>query len=92
MSWPNFNCILWDRDDDPNGNVQHIAKKHCITKEEVEEAVQNPKGTDISRSSGRPVVFGDTVAGRHLMVAYEQIDRDTIYPVTAFDVPRKKRP
>lgn len=47
---------------------------------------------DISRSSGRPVVFGDTSTGRHLLVLYEEIDADTVYPVTAYDVPRRQRP
>jgi uncharacterized DUF497 family protein len=83
--------ILWDLDDDPDGNVQHCAG-HGVTKEEVEEVMQNPMDTDTSRSSGRPVVFGDTSTGRHLMVVYEEIDTDTVYPVTAYEVPRRKEP
>jgi DNA-binding XRE family transcriptional regulator len=31
-----FEAILWDLDDDPDGNVQHCAD-HGVTKEEVEE-------------------------------------------------------
>jgi hypothetical protein len=61
-------------------------------KEEVEEVFQNATDGDISRSSGRPVVFGDTSTGRRLMVVYEEIDADTVYPVTAYDVPRRQRP
>jgi hypothetical protein len=60
--------------------------------EEVEAVFDSPKGTGTSRSSGRPVVFGETGTGRYIMVAYEVIDTDTVYPITAFDVPRKKRP
>ena len=86
-----FCSIIWDLDDDPDGNVQHCAE-HGVTKEEVEEAFQNAKDADISRSSGRPVIFGDTSTGRHLMVVYEEIDADTVCPVTAFDVPKRKRP
>jgi hypothetical protein len=41
-------------------------------------------------SSGRPVVFGDTNAGRRLMVVYELVDDETIYPVTAYDVSRRQ--
>ncbi len=78
--------ILWDRDDDPDGNVQH-----CATKEEVEDVLENPLDEDTSRSSGRPVAFGYTSTGRHLMVVYEQIDADTVYPVTAYEVPRRRR-
>ncbi len=82
--------ILWDRDDDADGNVQHCAK-HGVTKEEVEDVLENPLDEDISRSSGRPVAFGDTSTGRHLMVVYERIHADTVYPVTAYDVPRRRR-
>ena len=85
-----FNSIIWDLDDDPAGNVQHCAD-HGVSKEEFEEVIQNATDADISRSSGRPVVFGDTSAGRHLMVAYEEIDSDTVYPVTAYEVPRRQR-
>ena len=83
-----FYSILWDLNDDDDGNVQHCAE-HGVTKEEVEEVFQNATDADISRSSGRPVVFGDTSTGRHLMVVYEEIDEYTVYPVTAYDVPRR---
>ena len=81
-------AIIWDLDDDPNGNVQHCAE-HDVTKEEVEQALQHATDADISRSSGRPVLFGDTDAGRHLMVVYEEIDADTVYPITAYEVPKR---
>jgi uncharacterized DUF497 family protein len=85
-----FDSILWDLDDDPRGNVQHIAK-HNLTKDDVEDVFQSPKGTDTSRSSGRPVIFGNTRTGRHIMVVYEVIDASTVYPITAFDVRKRKR-
>ena len=45
----------FDLDDDPEGNVQHIAE-HEISKDEVEEVLQNPKNPVAnSDSSGRPV-------------------------------------
>ena len=44
---------------------------------------------DISRYSGRPVVFGDTHTGRHLMVVFEVIDESTAYPVTAYEARRR---
>jgi uncharacterized DUF497 family protein len=83
--------IIWDLDDDPDGNVQHCVE-HGVTKEEVEEVLQNATDADIIRSSGRPVVFGDTSTGRHLMVVYEDIDTNTVYPVTAYEVPRRQSP
>ena len=84
-----FDSILWDLDDDPDGNVQHCAQ-HGVTMEEVEEVFQNVTDTDISHSSGRPVVFGETHAGRHLMVVYDEIDADMVYPITAYDVTRRR--
>jgi uncharacterized DUF497 family protein len=71
--------------------VQHCAE-HGVSKEEVEEVFENATDADISRSSGQPVVLGDTSAGRHLMVVYEEIDSDTVYPISAYDVPRRQRP
>jgi uncharacterized DUF497 family protein len=85
----NFDSILWDLDDDPSGNVKHIAR-HGGTKEDVEDVFQNPTGTDTSRSSGMPVVFGETSTGRYIMVVYVVVDASTVRPITAYDVPRKK--
>ena len=78
-----FDSIIWDLD----GNVQHCAE-HGVTKEEIKEVIQNVTDADTSRSSGRPVVFGDTNTGRQLIV----IDADTINPVTAYEVPEGQRP
>jgi hypothetical protein len=33
-------CVIWDTDDDPGGNVQHIAR-NGVTKEEVEEVLDD---------------------------------------------------
>lgn len=84
-----FEAILWDLDDDPNGNVFHCAE-HGVAKDEVEEVFENPTDADVSRSTGRPVVFGSTCRGRHLLVAYERIDESTVYPFTAYEVPRRQ--
>jgi hypothetical protein len=89
--------IIWDLDDDPDGNVQHLLE-HDVTKEEAEEVLlnrQNSRG--VSRTSGLPTAFGWTSTGRHLAVVYELVDDDplTFRPVTAYDVPppspKKKR-
>ena len=84
-----FDSILWDRDDDPSGNVQHIAQ-HGLTKGEVEDVFQNPTGRDTSRSSGRPVIFGESRTGRYIMVAYDVVDASTVYPISAYDVQRAR--
>jgi hypothetical protein len=84
-----FQSIIWDLDDDPDGNVMHCLE-HDISKTEIEEVVENAMDADISRSSGRPVLFGDTSSGRHIMVVFDIVDSDTIYPITAYDVPRRQ--
>ena len=77
--------IIWDLDDDPDGNVAHIAD-HGITKDEVAEVLNNPTGTEASRSSGRPICFGLTSTGRMIAVVFEEIDANTVYPVTAYEI------
>ncbi len=77
--------IIWDLDDDAEGNVQHIAQ-HDLTKEEVEEVLGNPEGRSVSRSSGLPLVFGTTSTGRFIAVIFQEIDSDTARPVTAYDI------
>jgi hypothetical protein len=80
--------IAWDMEDDPNGNVQHIAQ-HGITMEEVEQVLlneRNPVGE--SRSSGWPITFGETATGKRIAVIWEQaLDNPLIIrPVTAFEL------
>jgi len=70
--------------------VTHCAQ-HGISKDEVEEFFLNAIDVDISKSTGMPVIFGDTSTGRHLMVVFEEIDLETVYPITAFEVPRRQR-
>ena len=77
--------IIWDLDDDKEGNVRHIAE-HGIEKDDVAHVFDVPVGWDISDSSRRPMVFGYTLDGRYITVIFEQIDEDTVYPVTAFEV------
>ncbi len=82
--------IIWDLDDNPTGNLRHIAE-HGVTPEEVADVLQNPEAIDVSHSSGLPAAFGETRSGRHIIVIYEAIDHLTAYPVTAYDVPRRRR-
>jgi hypothetical protein len=74
--------VIWDLDDDPEGNVQHMAE-HDLTKDEVEEALANPEKRSTSRSSGFPVIFGETSTGRCIAVVFQEIDPDTAKPITA---------
>jgi uncharacterized DUF497 family protein len=81
-----FIRVIWDDDDDPDGNVQHIAE-HGLTIEDVEHVLENPTAEGTSESTGRPCFFGHTPGGDFIIVVYEQIDEDTIVPVTAYEVP-----
>lgn len=81
--------VIWDLEDEPQGNVQHIAE-HDVTPEEVEEVLNDRESRTVySASSGRPITFGWTSAGRHLAVVWEVADEEplTAYPVTAYPTP-----
>jgi len=77
--------LWWDADDDPNGNVQHIADNY-LTKDDVQWVLEHPERQAKSRSSGRPVLFGHTPSDEYVAVVYEEIDDVTIRPVTAYFV------
>ncbi len=82
--------VIWDLDDDPDGNVQHIAE-HGLTVEEVEDVLFDPRTrTGRSRSSGRPEAFGETLTGKYITVIWDEVcdDPRMIYPITAYEVPR----
>ncbi len=81
--------IVWDLEDDSDGNVQHL-REHDVTIEEAEEVLLDPQSSRApSRTSGLPTAFGWTSTGRYLAVVYEVVDDDplTLRPVTAYDVP-----
>jgi hypothetical protein len=78
--------LIWDLDDDPEGNVQHIAE-HGLTKDEVASVFSAPDAfTEESRSSDRPLTRGTTCTGRYVVVVWEHVDDNplTVYPVTAY--------
>ncbi len=79
--------IIWDLPDDPDGNYVHIIDGHDVTVDEVEEVLRDPDSDKtLSRSSGRPMVFGWTTTGKYIAVVYEEVLDDplTLYPITAF--------
>lgn len=66
--------FLWD--DAPGGNVEHVAE-HGLTPEEVESAFDHIELRTVSRSSGRPAVFGRTMNDEVIFVVYElDVDDD----------------
>ena len=80
-----YHTIIWDLDDDPTGNVRHIAE-HGLSKEDVEHVLCDPSKIGVSRSSGRPIAFGYTASRTYIAVVYEEVDEDSVYPVTAFEL------
>jgi len=86
--------ILWDLEDDPDGNVQHIAVNGVTVDEYVEVFAANYDKRTVSRSSDRPICFGWTSTGKHIAVVWDEIQPDDpliIRPVTAFETPPKRR-
>ena len=85
--------VIWDLEGDPRGNIRHIAE-HGVAPEEVEEVLNDWHArTTYSASSGRPITFGWTAAGRYLAVVWEVADEEplTVYPVTAYPAPEPSR-
>lgn len=85
--------IIWDLENDPDGNVQHL-REHDVSIDEAEEVLLDPcSSRAVSRSSGLPTAFGWTSTGRYLAVVYELVDDDplTMRPVTAYEVPPPSR-
>lgn len=82
--------VIWDLEDDRDGNYWHICVEgHGVSQTEVEEVLLNPNSRmDVSRSSGHPMAFGWTSGGQYITVVYEHILDDplTLYPVTAYPV------
>ena len=77
--------IIWDLDDDPDGNVQHVAE-HGLTKDDVRWVLEHPSKRAVSLSSGRPLAYGFTPDDVYIVVVYEEVDQQTVYPVTAYEV------
>jgi uncharacterized DUF497 family protein len=81
-----FAQFIWDDPEDTESNVQHIAD-HGLTIDEVEAVLSSPMTEGQSQSSGRPCCFGYTPAGEYIIVVYEPVGDDGVYPVTAYPVP-----
>jgi hypothetical protein len=79
--------IAWDDEDDPNGNVQHIAH-NGYTQNDFEHILYGaPKSRrGVSRSTGRMTAWGELPDGRDITIVYEIESRNplTIRPVTAY--------
>ena len=87
-----FSSIIWDDDNDPQGNVQHVAE-HDLTIDDVEAVLASPVSEGQSGSTKYPAVWGYVPDGRFIIAVFESIDDDTVRVITAYEVPepRSKR-
>lgn len=79
--------VIWD--DDPGGNVEHVAE-HGLTPDEVDEVLLDPALPVVkSKATGRPCKFGWTSTGKHIIVVWDDVadDPPIVMPVTAYEVP-----
>ena len=75
-----FYLFIW------NDQVEEHLVGHGVTPDEFEEVVCDPDEVNQSRSSGRPIAFGETSTGKYLACVYELLDDTTVLPVTAYEV------
>ena len=85
------NLILWDHEDDPDGNYQHIVGTGEVTADEVNEVINHHQGApdDFSESSGCPLIYGWTSSGKHIVVVFSDETEEgliIIRPITAYPV------
>lgn len=81
--------IVWDLEDDPGGNVCHLAE-HGVTVDVADSVLRDPRSRSArSRRTGRPQVLGWTHTGKYITVIWEEARDDPrmIYPITAYEVP-----
>lgn len=69
-----------------NDQIEAHLAVHGVTPDEFEEVVCDPDNVEQSRSSGRPIAFGETSTGKYLACVYELLDESTVLPVTAYEV------
>lgn len=89
-----IDLIIWDDENDPDGNYQHIVGTGEVTAQEVEQILADHRGGPdaYSDSSGLPIVFGTTADGKRVAVVYEDesdaglviIRPKTSFPVTDY--------
>ena len=85
-----FDLIVWDDEEDPDGNHRHIVATGLVTPREVEDVIAAQQGPwDASRSSRLPFIVGTASTGQRLAVVFTIIpdpDFVLVYPVTAYSI------
>ena len=78
-------AVIWN--EEAGGNVEHI-EEHGLTIGDVEHVLGTYESRSVSAASGLPCVFGYTPDGVYVVVVFEEVNDDTVYPVTAYEVPQ----
>ena len=82
--------VIWD--DEPGGNVEHVAA-NGLTPDEVDEILLDDTiPTARSAATDRPCKFGLTSTGKYIIVVWDELNDDPrmIYPVTSYEVPEPR--
>jgi uncharacterized DUF497 family protein len=75
-----FYFFHWDDD-----LVEYIAQ-HGVSVDDFQTVVMSSWRTIQSKTTDRDIVFGWTGDGRYIACVFEWIDKDSILPITAFEV------
>jgi uncharacterized DUF497 family protein len=85
--------VDWDEEDDPDGNLWHIAAAE-LSRQEVEQVLDDPDADAVPSAGAaegmeRWIVFGWASTGKHIDVVFEILCDDPYYvrPVTAYEAP-----
>src|SRR5437879_6370212 len=70
--------IIWDEEEDRDGNCWHICVEgHGLSRDDVEAVLQDEESEiEVSRSSGRPTAFGWCPSGQRIAVAFEEMSEN----------------
>jgi hypothetical protein len=79
--------IAWDDEDDPDGNVQHIAQNGVSMEEFLFILTDDHSKRGRSRSSGRQTAWGELLDDREIIIVYdiESTNPLVIHPITAYE-------
>lgn len=88
--------LLWDRPDDPDGNIREMSQRYDVSFTEVEDVLNSSAAWDHPLSSESASASGAvraragwTSSGRYLLVIYDveaiQPGLEMIYPLSAYD-------
>jgi hypothetical protein len=79
--------IAWDDEDDPDGNVQHMAHNGILMDDFEFILTEDRSGRGRSRSTGRRTAWGELSDGREIVIVYEIESADplVIRPITAYE-------